>query len=56
MGVNILVEARVQTRVALLVTGSRRPSVMERWLLTSVSSDLAAIAPYPMVVVPPLVP
>jgi len=42
-----------ETNAALLVTGSRRLSTMERLLLNSVSSDLAASAPCPVAVVPP---
>lgn len=42
-----------ETKAAMLVTGSRRLSTMERLLLTSVSSDLAANAPCPVAVVPP---
>ncbi len=43
-----------ETEAAMLVTGSRRLSTVERLLLTSVSSDLAASAPCPVAVVPPL--
>lgn len=42
-----------ESRAAMLVTGSRRLSAMERWLLTSVASELAATAPCPVAVVPP---
>jgi len=42
-----------ETKAAMLVIGSRRLSTMERLLLTSVSSDLAANAPCPVAVVPP---
>ncbi len=37
----------------LVVTGSRRLSTGERWLLTSVSSHVAALADRPVMVVPP---
>ena len=43
------------TEAAMLVTGSRRLSTMERWLLSSVASELAATSPCPVAVVPPAV-
>lgn len=44
----------VQERHAsLVVTGSRRLSTLERFLLTSVGSELAANAPVPVIVAPP---
>ena len=42
-----------ESQAALLVTGSRRLSTLERMLLTSVGSELAATSPVPVVVVPP---
>jgi nucleotide-binding universal stress UspA family protein len=42
-----------ETKAALIVTGSRHLSTLERLLLTSVGSELAATAPCPVVVVPP---
>lgn len=42
-----------ETKAAMIVTGSRRLSTLERLLLTSVGSDLAATSPCPVVVVPP---
>lgn len=42
-----------ETKVAMLVTGSRHLSTLERVLLTSVGSELAATSPCPVVVVPP---
>jgi nucleotide-binding universal stress UspA family protein len=42
-----------ETQAALIVTGSRRLSTLERLLLTSVGSELAATSPCPVAVVPP---
>jgi nucleotide-binding universal stress UspA family protein len=42
-----------ETHASLIVTGSRRLSTIERFLLTSVGSELAATSPVPVVVVPP---
>lgn len=42
-----------ERHAALVVTGSRRLSTVERWLLTSVGSELAATSPCPVAVVPP---
>jgi nucleotide-binding universal stress UspA family protein len=42
-----------ETKAAMIVTGSRRLSTLERVLLTSVGSELAASSPVPVVVVPP---
>lgn len=42
-----------ETKAAVIVTGSRRLSTLERLLLTSVGSELAATSPCPVVVVPP---
>jgi len=42
-----------ETKAAMIVTGSRRLSTLERLLLTSVGSELAATSPVPVVVVPP---
>lgn len=39
---------------AMVVTGSRRLSTLERMLLTSVGTDLAATSPCPVIVVPPV--
>lgn len=43
-----------ETNAAVLVTGSRRLSAVERLLLTSVGSELAATSPCPVAVVPPV--
>lgn len=48
-----VLRAAQETKAALIVTGSRRLSTLERLLLTSVGSELAATAPCPVVVVPP---
>lgn len=48
-----LVEACSSHKAALLVTGSRRLKGLERMVLLSVSSDLAAHAQVPVAVVPP---
>jgi nucleotide-binding universal stress UspA family protein len=48
----LLVAAR-EHKASIFVTGSRRLSTMERLLLTSVGSELAATAPCPVAVVPP---
>ena len=42
-----------ETKAAMIVTGSRRLSTVERLLLTSVGSELAATSPVPVMVVPP---
>lgn len=42
-----------ETHAAMIITGSRRLSSVERWLLTSVGSELAATSPCPVAVVPP---
>lgn len=42
-----------ESHAALIVTGSRRLSTLERLLLTSVGSELSATSPIPVVVVPP---
>lgn len=42
-----------ETKAAMIVTGSRRLSTLERLLLTSVGSELAATSRCPVVVVPP---
>lgn len=42
-----------ETKAAMIVTGSRHLSTLERLLLTSVGSELAATSPCPVVVVPP---
>ncbi|MCA9654889.1 MAG: universal stress protein [Myxococcales bacterium] len=42
-----------ETQAAMLVTGSRRLSAVERLLLTSVGSELAATSACPVAVVPP---
>lgn len=42
-----------ETNAAMIVTGSRRLSSIERLLLTSVGSELAATSPCPVAVVPP---
>jgi nucleotide-binding universal stress UspA family protein len=42
-----------ETKAAMIVTGSRRLSTLERLLLTSVGSELAATSPVPVIVVPP---
>lgn len=42
-----------EMKAAVLVTGSRRLSTMERLLLTSIGSELAATSPVPVAVVPP---
>jgi len=44
-----------ESGAAMIVTGSRRLSTLERLLLTSVGSELAATSPCPVVVVPPAV-
>jgi nucleotide-binding universal stress UspA family protein len=44
-----------ETKAALIVTGSRRLSTLERVLITSVGSELCATSPVPVVVVPPAV-
>jgi len=43
-----------ETQAVVLVTGSRRLSAVERWLLTSVGSEIAATSPCPVAVVPPV--
>ncbi|MCX4246570.1 universal stress protein [Paraliomyxa miuraensis] len=48
----VLAVAR-ETKAAMIITGSRRLSSMERLLLTSVGSELAATSPCPVAVVPP---
>jgi nucleotide-binding universal stress UspA family protein len=42
-----------ESHAALVVTGSRRLSTLERLLITSVGSELSATSPVPVVVVPP---
>jgi nucleotide-binding universal stress UspA family protein len=42
-----------ERHASLIVTGSRRLSTLERLLLTSVGSELAATAPVPVIVAPP---
>jgi nucleotide-binding universal stress UspA family protein len=42
-----------ESQAAMIVTGSRRLSTLERVLLTSVGSELAATSPCPVAVVPP---
>jgi nucleotide-binding universal stress UspA family protein len=44
--------ARARDAIAI-ITGSRRLSLLERWLVTSAGSDLAGHATCPVVVVPP---
>jgi len=48
-----LVELAAKEHALAIVTGSRRLSLFERWLLASTGSELAAHAPCPVVVVPP---
>ncbi len=47
------IEAATQRQASLLVSGSRLLSALERLLLTSIGSELAATAPCPVAVVPP---
>jgi nucleotide-binding universal stress UspA family protein len=42
-----------QSRACLVVSGSRRLTPFERFFLTSVGSELAAVSPVPVAVVPP---
>lgn len=48
-----LVELARDRKACMLVSGSRRLSTFERILLTSIASELAAVGPCPVAVVPP---
>jgi len=51
--VDQLVELATKEHALAVITGSRRLTLFERWLLASTGSELAARAPCPVVVVPP---
>lgn len=48
-----LIDVASQRGACMIVTGSRRLSTFERVLLTSIGSEVAAVAPCPVAVVPP---
>lgn len=51
--VDQLVDLAAKERALAIITGSRRLTLFERWLLASTGSELAARAECPVVVVPP---
>ncbi len=48
-----LIAVASERSACMIVTGSRRLSTFERVLLTSIGSEIAAVAPCPVAVVPP---
>ena len=49
-----LVHCASEQNALAIVSGSRRLSMFERWLLASTGSELAAHATCPVIVVPPM--